>query len=210
MDLPMKFQKKRLPSGKGNMTFIIMGLNLAVFFFTYIFRDLPFYLSLNGVTFFGYHYYWTIITHMFAHSGMNHILFNMLALLFVGHILEESIGSWEFLIYYLLSGALAGLFSVILYFYLGTNTFLLGASGAIYATILAYAVFYPQARLYFFGVLPIKSTLLILFYTVINILPLLLGSQSNTAHLTHLSGFLFGAVYLKIRFGLSPLKRLFS
>jgi membrane associated rhomboid family serine protease len=206
----MDFQKKLLPRGKGNMTFIIVGINLVMFFFTYLFNDLLFYLSLNGTTFFIYHYYWTIVTHMFIHSSMNHILFNMLALLFVGHVLEESIGSWEFLVYYLLTGCLAGLFSVILYLNMGVNSFLLGASGAIYGVILAFAVFFPQARLYFFGILPIRSTYLILLYTSLNLLPLLLRSNSQTAHLTHLSGFLFGALYIRIRFGLKPIRRLFS
>lgn len=200
--------RKTLPRGSGNMTFILLALNIIIYFFTSLFDDLTLYLSLNVLTFFSYRFYWTLITHMFAHAGMNHILFNMVALLFVGHLLEERIGSWEFLLYYLLCGALAGLFSVILYLFLGVNSYLLGASGALYAVLLAYAVYFPEARLYFFGMIPIKSPQLILLYAALNIIPLLFSRNSGVAHLTHLSGFFFGMIYLRIRMNVHPIRNL--
>jgi membrane associated rhomboid family serine protease len=77
---------------------------------------------------------WTFVTYMFIHYDFRHILFNMLGLFIFGLHVERQMGSREFLLYYLLTGALAGVFSFAVYYvtrnYLAT---LMGASGALFA-----------------------------------------------------------------------------
>lgn len=203
----MNILKRPLPNGPGNITFILLGINILVFFLTYMSYRIAPYLALSVTSFFGYKLFWTPITYQFVHSGMRHILFNMLILLFVGRSLERLIGSWEFLLYYLLTGALGGLLSVVIYLFMGVNVLLVGASGSLYAVLLAFAVYFPNARFFIYGIIPVKSTHLILIYMAINIFPLITsGGRGGIAYLTHLFGFLFGAIYLRVRHNQRPLK----
>jgi len=154
-------------------------------------------------------WYWTFITYMFMHSGVTHILFNMLGLFIFGLHVERQMGSKEFLLYYFVTGALAGVFSFIVYYYSGTpQVALMGASGALFAVMLAYAVFFPNSIIYIWGILPLRAPIMVLGYTALELFFSIRGSRGNTAHLTHLAGFAFGWIYFMLRFGINPLKRL--
>jgi membrane associated rhomboid family serine protease len=142
---------------------------------------------------------------MFVHSGISHIAFNMLALFFFGQSVERQMGSREFLLFYLLMGTLAGIFSFIVYFFTGSNVILLGASGAIYAVLFAYAAYFPDSRIYIFGILPIKATTLVILYTAIELFSQFGNFRSNVGHLTHLAGFAFAFLYFIIRLGINPI-----
>ena len=73
----------------------------------------------------------------------------MLGLLFFGLALEKAIGSKEFVLFYLVCGALSGFFSFLVYRFTGQyRVFLLGASGAIYSVLFAYAVFFPRSVIF--------------------------------------------------------------
>ena len=85
------------------------------------------------------------------------------------------------------------------------NVFLMGASGAIYSLLFAYAVLYPRSIVYVWGVIPIPSPLLVLIYTAIELFSEFRGG-SNVAHLTHLFGFVAGGLYFIIRMGIHPIK----
>jgi membrane associated rhomboid family serine protease len=150
---------------------------------------------------------WQVFTYMFAHANFTHLLFNMLGLFFFGTQLERTLGSWEFLLFYLLTGLLAGLFSLVVYLLSGaTSVFLLGASGAVYAILLAFAVYYPDARIFLFGIFPIRSPVLVMGYTAIELFSQLSNRGGNVAHLTHLAGFGFAYLYLLIRLNRNPYK----
>jgi membrane associated rhomboid family serine protease len=114
-------------------------------------------------------------------------------------------GSREFLLFYLLTGTLAGVFSFIVYFFSGTNVILLGASGAVYAVLFGYAVYFPDSRIYIFGILPIKAVTLVLVYTAIEIFSQFTSVRSGVAHLTHLAGFGFAFLYFLWRLGINPI-----
>ena len=152
---------------------------------------------------------WTFITYMFLHGGIRHILFNMLGLFIFGSHVERQFGSREFLLYYLLTGMLAGIFSFVVYYMTG-NYFiaLMGASGALYAIMLAYAVLYPDSYIYIWGIIPLRAPVMVLGFTAIELFFSLSGGRGNVAHLTHLAGFGFGWLYIMIRFGVNPLRRL--
>ena len=87
---------------------------------------------------------WQLVTYLFLHGGMFHLIFNMLMLFLFGSPVEREIGSSEFLTLYLACGVLAGLFSTILALLSAAPVAILGASGAVYGVMLAYAVLNPH------------------------------------------------------------------
>jgi membrane associated rhomboid family serine protease len=144
---------------------------------------------------------------MFVHGGISHLLFNMLALFIFGTQVERRIGSKEFLLYYMSTGILAGIFSFAVYLFTGADrVFLLGASGAIFAVQLAYAVLFPDARVYVWGILPLRAPVMVLGFTAIELFSQVFGRRNGVAHLTHLAGFAFGWIYFLVRFGANPWK----
>lgn len=163
--------------------------------------------GLNPGLFVYHRMYWQIFTYMFLHGNFNHLISNMLGLFFFGFSVEKALGSKEFLLIYFLCGILSGLLS--LGYFVSTDnyrTLLIGASGALYSVMLAYAVIYPRANIYIFGILPIPSPLLVLIYAVIEIFTQFTGMQSGIAHFTHLFGFLTAFLYFIIRMGVNPIK----
>lgn len=188
-----------------NYALILLGINGAVFFLTYMMPGLSYYLALNPVLFLRGRFYWTPLTYMFVHGGMNHILFNMLGLFFFGPQLEERMGSTEFLVYYLFTGAASGLFSLGVYLLTGAyGTSLLGASGAIFGVLLGFAVYFPRSKVYLFGILPLRTPVLVTLYAAFEVFSLVTGAQSGVSNMTHLAGFGFAYLYFRIRLGTDP------
>ncbi len=191
-----------------NVTLVIIGINIAVFVFQGIMPRLTAYLALQVVNVFGAGAYWQVFTYMFTHGNMSHLLFNMLGLFFFGSAVERSLGSKEFLLLYLLSGLFCGVFSLFFYYITGFYyTVLLGASGAIYAILLSYAVINPNARIMLWFILPVPAPILVLAYAIIEIISQLSNSYSGIAHMTHLAGFVFAWFYFILRMGVNPWKR---
>ena len=148
---------------------------------------------------------------MFVHASFSHLLFNLLGLFFFGMAVERSLGSREFTLFYLLTGTLAGLFSLAAFALGGAlGTRLVGASGAVYAVLLAFAVINPRARIYIWGLVPVPAPLLVAGYTVIELWSELFGAGGAVAHLTHLAGFAVAALYFPVRHGVNPVRRLVS
>jgi len=153
---------------------------------------------------------WQPFTYMFAHENLTHLLVNMLGLLFFGPAVEKELGSREFLLYYLLSGLLAGLFSLGAYLLVGAyNVALLGASGAIFAVLLAFATLQPNSQILIWGIVPIRAPIMVIGYALIELVSQVIGAPGNVAHVTHLAGFGFGWLYFLARFGVNPWRRFF-
>jgi len=153
---------------------------------------------------------WTFVTYMFVHDifSIRHILFNMLGLLIFGTQVERQMGSREFLLYYMITGTLAGVFSFVVYYFGSPMVPLIGASGALFAVELAYAVLFPNSIIYIWGILPLRAPVMVLGYTALELIFSLTGAQGNVAHCTHLAGFGFGWIYFVVRFGVNPWRRL--
>ncbi len=199
--------RKPFPYTFRNLSLVLIGINITVYFLTMLSTRLSLYLALNPVLFLRDHFYWTPLTYMFVHGSMNHILFNMLGLFFFGPQLEERMGSWEFLTYYLGTGVLTGLLSLLVYVFTGsTRVFLMGASGALFAVLLAYAVYFPFSRVYLFGIIPMQTTVMVTLYAGIEIFSLLFSRGGNVAHSAHLFGLFFGYLYFRIRLGSDPVR----
>lgn len=190
-----------------NAAFILIGVNIAVFLLTRTAPRVVNYLAMNPVLVVRGGYVWQVFSYMFVHAGFSHILFNMLALFFFGTQLERTMGSTEFLVYYLVSGLVAGLFSLLVYWMSGSyQVFLLGASGAVFAVLLAFASYYPDARIFIFGIIPVKAYILVIAYTGIELFSQITARGSNVAHLTHLAGFGAGFFYLVARLQINPIQ----
>ena len=196
-----------MPYRQYNVTFVLIAINLGAFFLTMGFPNLVNYLAMNPALVIGRNFWWQPFTYMFVHSGISHILFNMLGLFFFGTQVEDRVGSNEFLLYYLATGVLAGLFSLLIYWLTGAYyVFLLGASGAVYAVLLAFATFYPTAQIFLFGILPVKAPILVIGFTAIALFSQMSGRGGNVAHLTHLAGFAFGLFYFILRLRINPIR----
>ena len=169
---------------------------------------------------------WQLLTYMFLHSGFTHILFNMFALWMFGVVIENVWGPKKFLFYYISCGVGAGIMQEIAQFFSfhftisaqdptigfgelfaighqlstqlnGWTT--IGASGAVYAILLAFGMIFPNERIFIFPLpIPIKAKWFVMFYVAIDLFSAMSSSGDNVAHMAHLGGMLFG--YLMIRY----------
>lgn len=193
---------------KNAVLWIILANTLLFFYFNFfnVFRlnIYAFGLNCSGLIF--NKFFWQPFTYMFLHAGWGHLIFNMLGLLFFGVNVERAIGTKEFLLIYFVTGVVSGLFSVGIYYLNGWYLVnLIGASGAIYAVLFAYAVIFPKSVIYIWGIIPVPAPLLVIIYALVEFGEQFL-STSNVAHSTHLAGFGFAFLYFVIRMGINPIK----
>jgi hypothetical protein len=142
---------------------------------------------------------WILLTSMFLHGGLNHLLFNMYALFLFGILLEQKIGAKKFAFIYLLAGIAASVFSSFIYPSLtGTVFRALGASGAIMGIIGALIILMPNLRLLFLFAIPMPLWVAGIIWILIDIFGIFVPSGiANIAHLVGIgTGLLFG-LYLK-------------
>lgn len=135
---------------------------------------------------------WTLVSYMFLHGGLTHILFNMLMLFFFGPRLEERLGSRTFIWFYLACGVGGALLSFMTPF-----SAIVGASGAIYGVVIGFARYWPREDIYIWGVLPIQARMLAIFMVALSLFAGFTGAQDGIAHFAHLGGLLAGWVFLR-------------
>ena len=197
-----------------NTVYWLIGINVIIFAATQflgnnIRTSMTVHLSMIPIAIIQEGWIWTFVTYMFMHADFTHILFNMLGLFIFGNQLERQMGSKEFLLFYFVTGTLAGVFSFVVYYLTGNHiVFLMGASGALYAVMLAYAICFPDSVIYILGILPLRAPVMVLVYTGLSLFFIVTGRQGNVAHLTHLAGFGLAWLYFIARYGVSPWKRL--
>ena len=138
---------------------------------------------------------WGVFTYMFLHGSIGHLFFNMLGLFFFGPRLEALLGGRDFLWLYFLSGLGGALFSFIFSF----GASVVGASGAVFGILLAFAIFFPRERIYIWGVLPVEARFLAIFLAVVALFSGFTGAGAGTAHFAHLGGFAGGWLFLRWR-----------
>lgn len=136
---------------------------------------------------------WGAFTYMFIHGGFMHLALNMLVLFFFGPPLESRWGGREFLKFYVICG-LGGV--ALSFFFLPAAV--VGASAAVYGIMLAFAMNWPNAPIYIWGIFPVPAKYLVAFFFVVSLLSAMDPAQgSGVAHFAHLGGLLTGFVYLK-------------
>jgi membrane associated rhomboid family serine protease len=136
---------------------------------------------------------WSLITYMFLHGGVMHILFNMLALYFFGPRVEERLGARRFLLLYFISG----LSGAALSFWFAPSAAIIGASGALFGVMLAFAHYWPDVQIYIMGVLPLPARVAVLLMAAFSLWSGLNGSRMGVADFAHLGGFAGGWLYLQ-------------
>lgn len=145
-------------------------------------------------------YVWQIVTYLFLHGSVSHLLFNMLSLWFFGAQIERDWGTRRFLKYYFLCGIVAGLCVLAVNIALGEwSVQTLGSSGAIFGVLVAFAVLYPEATVLFFFVFPLKAKYMVMICVAIELLTTF-GPNNGISTVAHLGGAAFGFLYLKHRF----------
>ena len=163
-----------------------------------------------------------LLTYIFMHGSFTHIFVNMFSLWMFGRVLEQVWGSKRFLVYYLLTGIGAGLMQELVqfvYYYIELSAYAnvnigggvivpmaeylnmwttVGASGAVYGMLLAFALTFPNQQMFMFPLpFPIKAKYFVL---IIGVIELLTGmgnhAGDNVAHFAHLGGMLIGLVLI--------------
>jgi membrane associated rhomboid family serine protease len=137
---------------------------------------------------------WTAVTYMFVHDprSLTHILFNMIALYFFGPRVEERLGSRRFITLYGLAGITGALVSSI---FSPLNP-IVGASGAVFGVMVAFAMFWPTAQIYIFGILPLEARIALILMILYSLWSGFRGG-SGVADFAHLGGIAGGWLYLK-------------
>lgn len=193
--------------GPGPVTPAVKALliaNTAVFVAELIFPALVQWFGLSPAAIFSSGWVWQPVTYMFLHhtGGFGHILFNMLALWMFGVELERLWGTPFFVRFYFAAGVGAALTTIVVAFlpfafstevYYATTV---GASGALYGLMFAYAYYYPDRPILMFLLFPIPAKYFVMILGAIAFLSSISGG-SGIAHATHLGGLLAGFLYLK-------------
>ena len=180
----------------------LIGANVAMFLAQFFFAIVTDVLGLRPAFVLRYFWVWQLVTYMFLHGGIFHIVFNMLALWMFGTELERVLGTRYFLKFYFVTGIGAGaltvLFSLLPFGFAhqlqGAN--IIGASGAIYGLLLAYALYFPDRPIYMYFVFPIPAKIFVAIMGAIAFFSSL-SDAGGVANATHLGGLLVGYLYLK-------------
>jgi membrane associated rhomboid family serine protease len=179
--------------------------NIAVFLLYYlggasVRGQMRTFLALSPVMVFEHFMIPQVVTYMFLHANIEHILFNMLALWMFGSTLEQDWGTRRFIKYYFLCGIAAGVCDLAVNGIIGRwDIPTLGASGAIFGLLTAFGVLYPNQIVLFFFIFPMKAKYMVMIVGAIAFLGAL---QVNTgvSEVAHLGGMAFGYAYLRWRF----------
>lgn len=206
------------PSGFGGFTFFppvlrnLIIANVAVYFIQMIFENITFhgvpgwyilnhYFALNPIT--GVDQagvpnnfqIWQLFTYQFMHAGFMHILLNMFFLWMFGMEIENLMGSRKFLLFYLACGLGGGiaqtLIPPLLSQELGPT---IGASGAVFGIMIAFAMFFPDRYILLYFLIPVKAKYLITIMVIFEFMSV--GNQSVIAHLAHAGGAVTGFLFI--------------
>jgi len=143
-------------------------------------------------------YIWQLATYLFLHGGFFHLFFNMFALWMFGSELESIWGTPYFLKFYFLTGIGAGVFTVLSSFHGGTTGIpTIGASGAVFAVLMAYALTFPNRQIYLYFLFPIKAKYLMMIFFLIEFIASFRYVNDGIGHFTHLGGMVIAYFYLR-------------
>jgi membrane associated rhomboid family serine protease len=180
---------------------ILLITNIALFFMNVIVGDvMTIRLGLTPQSVFEDFALWQPVTYMFLHStrSLSHILFNMLALWMFGTELERTWGTRFFTKYYFVTGVGAAATSLVLSLFIADiyHSTTVGASGAIYGLLIAYAMYFPHRTIYYI-IFPIPARVFVAIMGFIAFWSSVSGSGGGVAHTAHLGGLVIGYLYLK-------------
>lgn len=199
---------RNLPQVTKNLLIINLIFFLAKYAFVRFDVDLTHLLGLHYIGASDF-YFWQPLTYMFMHADFGHMFFNMFAVLMFGPALEEQWGSRRFLIYYLLTGLGAAVVqeatwalalnkisqvSSLHALHYANQVVTIGASGAVFGILLAFAWFFPEVRMFILFIpIPIRARTLVIIYALIELFSGVAPIPGDkVAHFAHLGGMIFG------------------
>lgn len=151
---------------------------------------------------------WQLVSYIFLHGSFFHLFFNMFALWMFGMELEYAWGTKEFLKFYFFCGIGAAIVNTILEPF--STIPIIGASGAIYGILVAYAIVFPTSIIYLYGIFPVQTRHFVIAIGALEFLASFHGTPSMVARFAHLGGMLAGYIYMKSYEFRSLLNRLLS
>jgi membrane associated rhomboid family serine protease len=206
--------RSRYPSSTSNFSYqfgpgpltpaikVLIAVNVAAFVVTFFAPQLTLQFGLRPADVFERFALWQPFTYMFLHAGPMHLLFNMLTLWMMGVELERTWGTRFFVKFYFVSGLGAGLTQMLLgilpvgfagqFYYPST----VGASGAIFGLLLAYAIYFPNRPILMYFLFPVPARYFVMILGGLSLLSAF-GGGSGVAHTAHLGGLVTAYLYLK-------------
>lgn len=181
---------------QGRATYVLLGLMVAVTVAGFLVR------ASAGRSVFITHFTvstgsalapWSLVTSIFAHADLSHILLNGIVLFFFGPAVERRIGGQDLAVLFLLSGVVAGIAQLAFGFALGAPVPVLGASGAILAIMGVLLVLEPNATVLLLFIIPMPLWVVVVGYAIIDFVSLVAQPVGGgVAHLAHLVGLAIG------------------
>ena len=198
----MQFNSNRF--GIPEVTRNIIAINVLLFVATIYSGDTIYeYLALFNYKS-NYFHGWQMITHMFMHGSFSHLLFNMFGLYMFGSRLEQMWGAKRFINFYLITGLGAALLHTLVQDYeitqglISVNQPTVGASGALFGILVAFAMYWPNTQLFLMFIpVPIKAKWAVIGYAAFELFAGISGFQAGVAHFAHLGGALFGFILVQ-------------
>lgn len=172
-------------------------LSIPLFYqFTSGFFDYPTWLAVSSEPMTALYKPWSLITYAFFHQGFMHLFFNMMVLHFSSRLFLTFFTQKQYLGLYLLSAVFAGLVYVLSFYLLGYSSTMVGASGSIMGLLVATTTYQPlmEIRLLLIGNVKLWHITGVLL--LLDLLQIQLGNTGG--HIAHLSGALFGFIFIKL------------
>jgi rhomboid family protein len=143
--------------------------------------------------------WWQIVTSAFLHADPTHLLVNMLGLWMFGRDVERALGSMRFVQLYFLSILTAAIAQLIVTALMQQNAPTLGASGALFGVLGAFAMLYPnRVIMLLIPPIPLPARIFVFLYALVELASGVFGTQAGVAHFAHLGG-LAGGLWLLSR-----------
>jgi membrane associated rhomboid family serine protease len=188
------------PSGVKWLLISNAGIFILSFFTQIAHLDLPWeFLELRPAAVVKLFFIWQPVTYMFLHAGFGHIIWNMLALWMFGADIENAWGTRRFLQFYFFCGVGAGLCVIVLNYLLpwgNPNVPTIGASGAIFGILMAYAMMFPNRTILFSFLIPIRVKWFVLIIGTVTFM-MSFQASNGVSSFAHLGGLLFGFVFMR-------------
>jgi len=200
-----RYRQSRVPSLTRAVRTIIL-INLVMYIFQHFAPDG--YLRILGLVpayVLGRGWIWQLVTYMFLHGGLLHLFFNMLFLWMLGSELERYWGRWEFVKYYMVTGAGAGVINALVQPH--STLPIIGASGAIFGLIIAFGMAFPERELLLYFFIRIKAKYFAVVVGALELIGLFALPNAGIARFAHLGGLVVGYFYLTWEKYSYPLRR---
>ncbi len=194
-----------MPAWKAIILINVAAFILQKLFYPYVDR----YFSVTSDQIFDKFQLWRLLTATFLHDGrvIWHIVMNMLFLWMVGREMESFYGSRDFVAFYISAAIVSTLtWAVVDRFQVGNHYPMIGASGAVMATVVLYTLYYPRREVILF-IFPVEMWFLLVLYLGSDMLQLLSASSEPVAYASHLGGAAFGYLFKTADLRLSTLEK---